>query len=139
MINTLTHEKEEAKRHISKNKAKTSFSGMTETDENEETVTLKATTQSTEHSQETQPKMNYELDIPQITEISFLKHERELSSIIKSDIDLQDDDTYAMLTVWDFAGDIEYYNTHQTFLNPEAIYLVVASLHDIDDTDSYGS
>ncbi|CAG2238276.1 unnamed protein product [Mytilus edulis] len=138
MIKTLNHEKEKTKRNNPKNKAETSFSGTTETDENEETVILKESTKSTAHSQETQPKMNYALDIPQTTEISLSKHERELSSIIKSDIDLQDDDNYAMLTVWDFAGDIEYYNTHQTFLNPDAIYLVVASLHDIDDTDSYG-
>ncbi|VDI17122.1 Hypothetical predicted protein [Mytilus galloprovincialis] len=59
-----------------------------------------------------------------------------LSSIIKPDLDLEDEDSHATLTVWDFAGDKEFYDTHQTFLTPEAIYIVVANLDDIDGTES---
>ncbi|CAC5371597.1 unnamed protein product [Mytilus coruscus] len=62
-----------------------------------------------------------------------------LSSIIRPDLDLQDEDSHATLTVWDFAGDKEFYNTHQTFLTPEAIYIVVANLDDIDGIESYGT
>lgn len=135
MIKTLNHDEEKAKQ----TNLKTSFSGMIEPVENEEMVVTKTINTNTEHSQDAQSKMNYQLPLPLITESTFSKHERELSSIIGSDEDLQDDDSYATLTVWDFAGDIEYYNTHQTFLNPDAIYLVLANLYDIDDTDSYGS
>ncbi|XP_063436869.1 ankyrin repeat and sterile alpha motif domain-containing protein 1B-like [Mytilus trossulus] len=96
-------------------------------------------TKNIEHDEESQPKMNYQFAYPEITESPLSKLAKdELLSIIGSAVDLQDEDDYANLTVWDFAGDIEYYNTHQTFLNSEAIFLVVANLHDIDDTVSYG-
>ncbi|XP_071177528.1 uncharacterized protein [Mytilus edulis] len=100
-------------------------------------------TRNIEHDEEPQPKhakMNYQFAYPEITEPPISKLAKdELFSIIGSAVDLQDEDGYANLTVWDFAGDIEYYNTHQTFLNSEAIFLVVANLHDINDTVSYGT
>ncbi|VDI79971.1 Hypothetical predicted protein [Mytilus galloprovincialis] len=94
----------------------------------------------TKEPQPKRAKMNYQFAYPEITESPLSKLAKdELLSIIGSAVDLQDEDGYANLTVWDFAGDIEYYNTHQTFLNSEAIFLVVANLHDIDDTVSYGT
>ncbi|XP_052106691.1 uncharacterized protein LOC127739139 [Mytilus californianus] len=56
---------------------------------------------------------------------------KELSAIFKSAVVLKDDEDYT-LTLWDFAGDEEFYATHQTFLNPDAVYLVVANLNDKD-------
>ncbi|CAC5379937.1 unnamed protein product [Mytilus coruscus] len=44
-----------------------------------------------------------------------------------------DDEEYASLSISDFAGDREFYNTHQTFLSEEAIYLVVTTLNETDD------
>ncbi|XP_063438288.1 uncharacterized protein LOC134719215 [Mytilus trossulus] len=111
------------------------ISDQISTDDNKGTIT-----KNIEHDEESQPKMNYQFAYPEITELPFSKLAKdELLSIIGSAVDLQDEDGYANLTVWDFAGDIEYYNTHQTFLNSEAIFLVVANLHDIDDTLSYGT
>ncbi|CAG2217217.1 unnamed protein product [Mytilus edulis] len=46
----------------------------------------------------------------------------------KSNFDLHDKDEYATFLLWDFAGDEEFYHTHQTFLSPDAIYLVVTKL-----------
>ncbi|XP_063436948.1 death-associated protein kinase 1-like [Mytilus trossulus] len=112
-----------------------SSSDQISTDDNKGTIT-----KNIEKDEEPQPKMNYQFAYPEITESPLSKLAKdELLSIIGSAVDLQDEDGYANLTVWDFAGDIEYYNTHQTFLNSEAIFLVVANLHDTDDTVSYGT
>ncbi|CAG2254092.1 unnamed protein product [Mytilus edulis] len=51
----------------------------------------------------------------------------------KSKVDLKDKEDYATLLLWDFAGDEEFYHTHQTFLSPDAIYLVVAKLNEAHD------
>ncbi|XP_063436865.1 uncharacterized protein LOC134718301 [Mytilus trossulus] len=111
------------------------ISDQISTDDNKGTIT-----KNIEHDEEPQPKMNYQFAYQEITESPLSKLAKdELLSIIRSAVDLQDEDGYANLTVWDFAGDIEYYNTHQTFLNSEAIFLVVANLHDTDDTVSYGT
>ncbi|XP_063436895.1 uncharacterized protein LOC134718331 [Mytilus trossulus] len=111
------------------------ISDQISTDDNKGTIT-----KNIEYDEESQPKMNYQFAYPEITESPFSKLAKdELLSIIGSAVDLQDEDDYANLTVWDFAGDIEYYNTHQTFLNSEAIFLIVANLHDTDDTVSYGT
>lgn len=61
-----------------------------------------------------------------------------LSSMIRPDLHLDDEDNSATLTVWDFASDKAYYYTHQTFLSSDTIYLVVANLADMDETESYG-
>ncbi|XP_063436943.1 uncharacterized protein LOC134718375 [Mytilus trossulus] len=131
IVKELHQDKEKPKHDISE----ISSSDQISTDDNKATIT-----KNIEHDEEPQPKMNYQFAYPEITESPFSKLAKdELLSIIGSAVDLQDEDGYANLTVWDFAGDIEYYNTHQTFLNSEAIFLVVANLHDIDDTVSYGT
>lgn len=60
------------------------------------------------------------------------QHDMDLREMIASAKDM-DDEEYASLSIWDFAGDREFYNTHQTFLSEEAIYLVVTKLNDTDD------
>ena len=146
IVKELHQDKEKPKHDI----LEISSSDQISTDDNKGTIT-----KNIEHDKEPQPKMNYQFAYPEITEsplpldikqptinqsespFSKLAKE-ELLSIIGSAVDLQDEDGFANLTVWDFAGDIEYYNTHQTFLNSEAIFLVVANLHDIDDKVAYG-
>ncbi|VDI72374.1 Hypothetical predicted protein [Mytilus galloprovincialis] len=131
IVKELHQDKEKPKHDI----LEISSSDQISTDDNKGTIT-----KNIEHDEEPQPKINYQFAYPEITESPFSKLAKdELLSIIGSAVDLQDEDGYANLTVWDFAGDIEYYNTHQTFLNSEAIFLVVANLHDIDDTVSYGT
>ncbi|XP_076080554.1 uncharacterized protein LOC143051544 isoform X2 [Mytilus galloprovincialis] len=147
IVKELHQDKEKPKHDI----LEISSSDQISQDDNKGTIT-----KNIEHDKEPQPKMNYQFAYPEITESPlpldikqpttnqsespFSKLAKdELLSIIGSAVDLQDEDGYANLTVWDFAGDIEYYNTHQTFLNSEAIFLVVANLHDIDDTVSYGT
>ncbi|XP_076108341.1 uncharacterized protein LOC143076448 isoform X1 [Mytilus galloprovincialis] len=134
IVKELHQEKEKPKHDI----LEISSSDQISTDDNKGTIT-----RNIEHDEEPQPKhakMNYQFAYPEITEPPISKLAKdELFSIIESAVDLQDEDGYANLTVWDFAGDIEYYNTHQTFFNSEAIFLVVANLHDIDDTVSYGT
>lgn len=46
---------------------------------------------------------------------------------------------YATLLLWDFAGDEIFYHTHQTFLSPDSIYLVVAKLNEAHDKEAQGS
>ncbi|XP_076081052.1 uncharacterized protein LOC143051960 [Mytilus galloprovincialis] len=134
IVKKLHQHKEKPKHDI----LEISSSDQISTDDNEDTIT-----KNIEHDDKPQPKrakMNYQFAYPEITKPPISKLAKdELLSIIGSAVDLQDEDDYANLTVWDFAGDIEYYNTHQTFLNSEAIFLVVANLHDIDDTVSYGT
>ncbi|XP_076081056.1 uncharacterized protein LOC143051963 [Mytilus galloprovincialis] len=130
IVKKLHQDKEKPKHDI----LEISSSDQISTDDNKDTIT-----KNIEHDKEPQPKMNYQFAYPEITEPPISKLAKdELLSIIGSAVGLQDEDDSANLTVWDFAGDIEYYNTHQTFLNSEAIFLVVANLHDIDDTVSYG-
>ncbi|CAG2253295.1 unnamed protein product [Mytilus edulis] len=57
----------------------------------------------------------------------------EAMQTAKSKVDLTDKEEYATLLLWDFAGDEEFYHTHQTFLSPDAIYLVVTKLNEADD------
>ncbi|XP_052080487.1 uncharacterized protein LOC127718484 [Mytilus californianus] len=58
---------------------------------------------------------------------------RDIEAMLQSEVDLHDKEKYATLLLWDFAGDEEFYHTHQTFLSPDAIYLVVAKLNEADD------
>ncbi|XP_063406306.1 ankyrin repeat, SAM and basic leucine zipper domain-containing protein 1-like [Mytilus trossulus] len=51
----------------------------------------------------------------------------------KSKVDVNDKEEYATFMLWDFAGDEEFYHTHQTFLSQDAMYLVVTKLNEADD------
>ncbi|VDI67113.1 Hypothetical predicted protein [Mytilus galloprovincialis] len=64
---------------------------------------------------------------------------KEIESMLQSKIDLHDKEEYATLFLWDFAGDEEFYHTHQTFLSPDAIYLVLANLNEADDKKAQGN
>ncbi|XP_063419405.1 uncharacterized protein LOC134702430 [Mytilus trossulus] len=54
----------------------------------------------------------------------------------KSKVDLHDKEEYVNFLLWDFAGDEEFYHTHQTFLSQDAIYLVVTKLNEADDKNA---
>ncbi|XP_071141470.1 uncharacterized protein [Mytilus edulis] len=58
---------------------------------------------------------------------------KDIETMLKSNVDLHDKEEYATLFLWDFAGDEEFYHTHQTFLSPDAIYLVVTKLNEAGD------
>ncbi|XP_071142175.1 uncharacterized protein [Mytilus edulis] len=51
----------------------------------------------------------------------------------QSKVDVNDTEEYATFFLWDFAGDEEFYHTHQTFLSQDAMYLVVTKLNEADD------
>ncbi|CAC5398466.1 unnamed protein product [Mytilus coruscus] len=61
----------------------------------------------------------------------------DLYDIIYADID---DEATAPIALWDFAGDREHFNTHQTFFGQESIYVVVTNVMDIieNDDSEYG-
>ncbi|VDI60885.1 Hypothetical predicted protein [Mytilus galloprovincialis] len=59
-----------------------------------------------------------------------------IAMIDKSKIDLHDKEEYVNFLLWDFAGDEEFYHTHQTFLSQDAIYLVVTKLNEADDKNA---
>ncbi|CAG2199091.1 unnamed protein product [Mytilus edulis] len=40
---------------------------------------------------------------------------KDIETMLKSNVDLHDKQKYATLFLWDFAGDEEFYHTHQTF------------------------
>ncbi|CAG2188757.1 unnamed protein product [Mytilus edulis] len=61
---------------------------------------------------------------------------KDIETMLKSNVDLHDKEEYATLLLWDFAGDEEFYHTHQTFLSPDAIYLVVTKLNEADDKNA---
>ncbi|VDI44551.1 Hypothetical predicted protein [Mytilus galloprovincialis] len=63
---------------------------------------------------------------------------KDIETMLKSNVDLHDKEEYATLLLWDFAGDEEFYHTHQTFLSPDAIYLVVTKLNEADDKKAKG-
>ncbi|OPL20999.1 hypothetical protein AM593_10421, partial [Mytilus galloprovincialis] len=54
----------------------------------------------------------------------------------KSKVDVNDNEEYANILLWDFAGDEEFYHTHQTFLSQDAMYLVVTKLNEADDPNA---
>ncbi|XP_052096639.1 uncharacterized protein LOC127731837 isoform X2 [Mytilus californianus] len=60
----------------------------------------------------------------------------DIETMLKSNVDLHDKEEYATLLLWDFAGDEEFYHTHQTFLSSGAIYLVVTKLNEADDKNA---
>lgn len=63
----------------------------------------------------------------------------DIKNMLKSKVDLNDKEEYATLLLWDFAGDEEFYHTHQTFLSPDSIYLVVTKLNEADDKKAKGN
>ncbi|XP_071177906.1 uncharacterized protein [Mytilus edulis] len=84
--------------------------------------------------------MNYDTDKPmtstsanrnsyQITEAVIDKMD-EIISYVKKEKDSMTNQGLIECGIWDFAGEKEYYATHQTFLTPHAIYLLVADIRD---------
>ncbi|XP_071143283.1 uncharacterized protein [Mytilus edulis] len=61
----------------------------------------------------------------------------DINAMVKSKVDLHGNEEYATLLVWDFAGDEEFYYTHQTFLSPDSIYLVVTKLDEADSKNAH--
>ncbi|XP_052067823.1 uncharacterized protein LOC127707359 [Mytilus californianus] len=69
--------------------------------------------------------------------LSLEKAHKDIKSMMeKFTVDLHDKEEYANLLLWDFAGDEEFYHTHQTFLSQDAIYLVVTKLNEADDKNA---
>ncbi|XP_063409611.1 uncharacterized protein LOC134692909 isoform X2 [Mytilus trossulus] len=56
----------------------------------------------------------------------------DLYDIVYADIDVEDT---APIAIWDFAGDREHFNTHQTFFGQESIYVVVTNVMDTIKND----
>ncbi|XP_052080485.1 uncharacterized protein LOC127718481 [Mytilus californianus] len=84
------------------------------------------------------------LDVPFDTDI-YHKHQpnlslkqahRDVENMLKSEVNLHDKEEYATLLLWDFAGDEEFYHIHQTFLSPDAIYIVVTKLNEAFDKEA---
>ncbi|VDI80209.1 Hypothetical predicted protein [Mytilus galloprovincialis] len=61
---------------------------------------------------------------------------KDIEHMLESVVDLSDKDEYGTLLLWDFAGEEEFYHTHQTFLSPDAIYIVVTKLNEADDINA---
>ncbi|CAC5363352.1 unnamed protein product [Mytilus coruscus] len=69
--------------------------------------------------------------------LSLTKAYKDIKSMMdKSKVDLHDKEEYVNFLLWDFAGDEEFYHTHQTFLSQDAIYIVVTKLNEADDTNA---
>lgn len=52
----------------------------------------------------------------------------DLSKVIDAMKSESSQNTYGQISVWDFGGDFIFYTTHQTFLSPRGIYLVVVDI-----------
>ncbi|CAC5363360.1 unnamed protein product [Mytilus coruscus] len=83
---------------------------------------------------------------PQVTNINQEQQETlllekavtEIKTMIeRSKVELNDKEEYATFLFWDFAGDEEFYHTHQTFLSSDAIYIVVTKLNEVEDTNAH--
>ncbi|VDI20617.1 Hypothetical predicted protein [Mytilus galloprovincialis] len=72
----------------------------------------------------------------QKTNQSLEQAKKDIETMLQSNVDLHDKEEYATLLLWDFAGDEEFYHTHQTFLSPDAIYLVVTKLNEAGDKEA---
>ncbi|XP_052072270.1 uncharacterized protein LOC127710457 isoform X2 [Mytilus californianus] len=68
-------------------------------------------------------------DSDQITEAMVNKMD-EITFYLKNKKETMTDEGLIECGIWDFAGQKEYYATHQTFLTPHAIYLLVADITD---------
>ncbi|CAG2205962.1 unnamed protein product [Mytilus edulis] len=62
----------------------------------------------------------------------------EIKEMLNSEVDFNDKNEYTLL-LWDFAGDKEFYHTHQTFLSPDSIYVVVTNLNEADNKEAQGN
>lgn len=65
----------------------------------------------------------------QITE-AMIDKMKEITLYVKNKKETMTDEGLIECGIWDFAGQKEYYPTHQTFLTPHAIYLLVADITD---------
>lgn len=99
---------------------------------------------SQEHSAITRPKTvkqySHEASKKNVTSpiTDFMKQQiiKEMNSLL---LDVRKhkkvDDEYADCGLWDFAGERDYYATHQTFMTKNAIYIIVADVSkDIKET-----
>ncbi|CAC5392557.1 unnamed protein product [Mytilus coruscus] len=75
---------------------------------------------------------------PQQSNQSSEKAARDFETMLtaKSKVDVHDKEEYATFLLWDFAGDEEFYHTHQTFLSQDAMYLVVTKLNEAEDPNA---
>ncbi|XP_071141459.1 uncharacterized protein [Mytilus edulis] len=87
---------------------------------------IQVTTESQVEPPVTSQQLNISLDQTQM----------DIEAMLKSGVDFNDKEEYATLFLWDFAGDKEFYHTHQTFLSQDAIYLVVTKLNEADNTNA---
>ncbi|VDI71250.1 Hypothetical predicted protein, partial [Mytilus galloprovincialis] len=69
---------------------------------------------------------------------ALIKSERRSANNIGKDLTNDALNQYATCGFWDFAGQKEFYATHQTFLSSNAVYLVVANIAD-DITDKFAN
>ncbi|XP_063417941.1 uncharacterized protein LOC134700478 [Mytilus trossulus] len=89
-----------------------------------------------------EPKIIKPLDEPLVTpqqsSQSSEQAARDFETMLtaKSKVDVHDKEEYATFLLWDFAGDEEFYHTHQTFLSQDAMYLVVTKLNEADDSNA---
>ncbi|CAC5416372.1 unnamed protein product [Mytilus coruscus] len=51
--------------------------------------------------------------------------EIDLADVLNVELD---ENEFATIDLWDFAGDKQFYNTHQTFLSKEALYIVTVDM-----------
>ncbi|XP_063418019.1 probable serine/threonine-protein kinase qkgA [Mytilus trossulus] len=89
-----------------------------------------------------EPKIIKPLDEPLVTpqqsSQSSEQAARDFETMLtaKSKVDVHDKEEYATFFLWYFAGDEEFYRTHQTFLSQDAMYLVVTKLNEADDSNA---
>lgn len=70
-----------------------------------------------------------DISADQITEMMILKMDEILSSA-KTEKEKKKSDGLVDCGIWDFAGQKDYYATHQTFFTPHAIYILVVDIAD---------
>ncbi|XP_076083285.1 uncharacterized protein LOC143054241 [Mytilus galloprovincialis] len=88
-------------------------------------------TQDKPKSKETNTNHQQQQNLP------LAKAYKDINSMMnKFKVDLHDKEEYVNFLLWDFAGDEEFYHTHQTFLSQDAIYLVVTKLNEADDKNA---
>lgn len=100
----------------------------------EESVTLN--TDILENRQLANTEDNIWLESPTILQNE--QAHKDIESMLNSRVDFDDNEDYASVFLWDFAGDEEFYHTHQTFLSPDAIYIVVTQMNEVDTEDTQG-
>ncbi|VDI17148.1 Hypothetical predicted protein, partial [Mytilus galloprovincialis] len=103
---------------------------MTEATANQDTINTPATIL---YKREITPLISTER---QPANLSLEQAFSDIETMLVSQVDLNDKEEYATLLLWDFAGDEEFYHTHQTFLSPDAIYLVVTKLNEAVDKEA---